>query len=276
MASFTLLNTRPVGQAEALNTLLNQAGGQGLSCPSIQIVPFDEPQFENTSFFDSAQTFSVESVLQADHWVFISVNAVNLFATHLNSIESQGLSRVVAGAGSINIHAIGQATALALQALGFNPNPASHAQYDSEGLLETEALQDLSHTKMLIFKGLGGRTALSSTFKARGAQVGGWSIYERQTAPWCPEVWQAFKAQPEPIILFSSLGGFESFKAQLLAHESPADWQWASQQPAIVFSQRILDFCRQSDWHGLLLVVPLQTDMGILQSIDLICERRAL
>lgn len=275
MASFTLFNTRPIGQAEALNTLLNDAGGQGLSCPSIQIAPFAEPRFENVSFFDSAQTFTVESVLQVEHWVFISVNAVNLFATLLNAIESQGLNKVLAGADHIQIHAIGQATALALQALGFNPNPASHAQYDSEGLLETEALQELSHSKMLIFKGLGGRTALSSTFKARGAQVGGWSIYERQTAPWCPDVWQAFKSQPEPIILFSSLGGFESFKVQLLAHESSADWQWATQQPAIVFSQRILEFCRQDGWQGMLLEVPLQTDRGILQSIDLICERRA-
>lgn len=275
MTSFTLLNTRPVGQAQSLNKLLVTQGGQGVSCPSMQIVPLEQPCYEGNHLSEGAPRFEVKQLLQVEHWVFISVNAVQAFADHLNAIESQAFNQVLLGAQSLQVHAIGRATSKALQDLGFSSQEPLQAQYDSESLLRRAEFQSLCDARVLIFKGLGGRETLASELKVRGAQVGAWSLYERQMAPWCHDIWQQFKSQPCPMLLFSSLGSFENFKHQLNATESFSDWQWAVQQPAIVFSQRIVDFCRQAGWQGMIEVVPLQSDMGILQAIDVIFEHQA-
>ncbi|BBP42374.1 uroporphyrinogen-III synthase [Thiosulfativibrio zosterae] len=278
MASFTLLNTRPARQADGLNALVASQGGLALSCPSLHIAALALPQFETSRVLSAEQaasqpSLSLESLFRVDHWVFISVNAVQHFAEAL-APEWSALQQQLSMPSAPRVHAIGEATAKALINAGLPTQQPLHAQFDSESLLASEAFQSLCDAKVLILKGLGGRETLANELKIRGAQVCAWSLYERQIAPWCAEVWQRFQTQPEPMLLFSSQGSFDAFQSQIKLHEASEAWQWALQQESVVFSERIKNHCREAGWIGAIEVVPIQSDLGILHAIDYLRERR--
>lgn len=159
--------TRPEPQAEKTQARLQALGIVGLStwCQPVMAI-------EALAALDPVQR---QSILNLDHYhvaIFVSQNAVRF---GMDTID-QYWPQLPAG---IHWFAIGQATARALAEHGLMAE-APRAAMDTEELLSSQPLQDLSEQKVIIFKGVGGRTTLADNLKQRGAKVDYCELYQRR------------------------------------------------------------------------------------------------
>ncbi len=157
-----VLVTRPKHQAGGLVNAIEQAGGEAVLFPLIDIVPLENPQ----TFDDYWKR------LPDYQWlVFISANAVN-FAASMNG------GRITLPK-TVQVAAIGKATARALQQLNIQVSLLPDEGYNSEALLSMPAWRNLSGQQVLIVRGVGGREKLAETLKQRGAEVDYLEVYRR-------------------------------------------------------------------------------------------------
>jgi|GEM_PF-429264 len=264
MPAFTLLNTRPAHQAHGLNQLVKEAGGQALSCPTMEIV-------------FKALPHNHSDLPAFDKVVFVSVNAVNAFM-------QQGFNLANNKQACTDWFAIGKATFDAAKKAGIPVNDLAYQQFDSESLLQHPDLQHLEGQKVLIVRGGQGRDLMPSTFKNRGAIVEAWSIYSRKPLPLCLKAWQDLRQVKQPLILASSVSSLDSLMQAISSDKSlneqaclPADQskllgteqnlKWLLQQPLVVFSQRIKEWALQQGWQGRISVVTTQSDQGVIDCI---------
>jgi uroporphyrinogen-III synthase len=256
MPEFTLLNTRPAEQAQALTRLVESAGGEALACPTIEIdfLPLDAV----------AQARLRDLLAACDKAVFVSANAV------------EGLIRQKPcwPERLPQWYAIGQAT-LAFGALHDLPmHTVEGVRFDSEALLERADLQQLDGQCVLLVKGEGGRDKLEQTLRARGAQVRSLVLYRRVAKPLCEQAWRQFRQSRQPIVLASSLTGLEYLLAALeeaKPHSMKNDqaWsEWLQQQPLVAFSERIASWALGRGWQGPIEVVDTHSDPGIMACIE--------
>lgn len=146
--------TRPEAQAGPFCTMLEQAGARVTRFPVIEIRGPEDP----------APLRAVLARLPAfDIAVFVSANAVQRVVTE---VLARG-----PWPGLIRVAAIGASTARALEALGVAPDIVPERRFDSEALLESEALQAVEGLRVVIFRGDGGREHLATTLRSRGAEV---------------------------------------------------------------------------------------------------------
>jgi uroporphyrinogen-III synthase len=89
---------------------------------------------------------------------------------------------------------VGQGSAQALRALGFDHILVPHERFDSEGLLALPELQAVAGWRVMIFRGDGGRALLGDTLKARGATVDYVTCYQRHTPAPTAIAWQNLAA----------------------------------------------------------------------------------
>lgn len=157
MTGTRVLVTRPASQAEALATLIEQAGGTPVRFPTLTIAPIRPP--------DPA----VAALSKADLVIFISANAAAHGYPFLD--EPGGRER--------RIIAVGRATRAALERAGcrdvYDPGPRS----SSEDLLAQPILHDVSGKHVCIVRGQGGREMLRETLASRGARVAYLECYRR-------------------------------------------------------------------------------------------------
>lgn len=247
MTAFTLLNTRPQHQAQALSDLVTSMGGSAIACPTMSIV-------------SQALPAGHSEVSSFDKFVFASVNAVNAFVDqgfHLSNNHTD-----------LNCFAIGKATLLAAKRAGLLVNAMLNEQFDSESLLAHPDLQHLKSQRILLLKGDKGRGLLTSTFEARGAFVEEWELYHCQPSQLCLEGWQRFRQAPNPLILASSAVSLENLiKAVENEHACTSDVSWLFQQRLVSYSQRIKEWAQQQGWQGEIVVVATQSDQGTLDCI---------
>lgn len=148
-----VLVTRPAHQAEALCTLIENAGGQAIRFPTLEITdPTDA----------TLLTQALAHAPQADWAIFISPNAVE---------RGLPLLRAHNPAPAMRYAAIGAGTAKALKQAGIIEVLVPATRFDSEGLLELLPEDQARGRTMLLFRGDGGRAVLAATLAARGAQV---------------------------------------------------------------------------------------------------------
>ncbi|MEM7276862.1 MAG: uroporphyrinogen-III C-methyltransferase [Pseudomonadota bacterium] len=156
-----ILVTRAKAQAQPL---VDAIGARGWTCtqfPALEIVPF------------SPGTISErwQALPNADIVVFVSANAVNVAVP---AIDLQTSS---------DIAAIGAQTSAALEALGKTVAITPVDGFDSESLLEHEALKaPLDGKDVVIVRGKGGREHLKTALTQRGAQCHYLEVYERKLA----------------------------------------------------------------------------------------------
>jgi uroporphyrinogen-III synthase len=162
-----ILVTRPAGQARPLCGLLEAAGHEAISLPTIEILkPADSYRIE-------ALTDTLEDY---DLAVFVSVNAVRMGVEFiLNQRDWPENARIAT---------VGAASADALLPYGLSVDLVPGQQYNSEALLALDELQDMSGQCVVIFRGNGGREVLRDTLVERGADVDYVEIYQRA----CPAV----------------------------------------------------------------------------------------
>ncbi len=249
---YSLLNTRPIKPGKALNSLIKQAGGQTFSCPIIQIEMLESLNFDWSSFKDF------------DKVIFISQNAVEGFVLQLK----KNLSLMRLKFKKPKIYAIGSATVISLNKAGFTVQDLSSQQFDSETLMDLPCFENLDNQKVLIVKGEGGRKFLENLLLEKGAKVYFCEVYKRRLSPFCSQSWLKFKQASLPIFLWTSAESFMGFKQKSLQFFNKNDFNWACQQPCVVFSERIKSALMVEGWQGKIIVVSTQSNQGIVEAIQ--------
>ena len=161
LAGRHIVITRPLGQANQLEALIKQAGGNAVLFPLLAITAL-----ENYSAFDA----SIAQLDQFDWAIFISSNAVQ------NSLPRLLKQNIPA---HLRFAAIGPKTAADLATFGIQNTLTPEHRFDSEALLALPEMQAMKNKKVMIFRGVGGREVLADTLKIRGATVSFAESYRR-------------------------------------------------------------------------------------------------
>ncbi len=154
LAGLNIVITRPREQAAELARRIEQFGGKPLLFPLLEIKAVHDDQLLREQ---------ISRLKQTDLAIFISPNAVRY-----------GMAAIRAAGdipASMQIAAVGQSSAKALNELGVARVIAPAERFDSEGLLALAELQDVAGKHVMILRGDGGRELLGDTLRARGAQV---------------------------------------------------------------------------------------------------------
>ena len=154
LQSMSVLVTRPASQATSLASRIRQSGGEAIMLPAIAIEPI-----------------AVTATGEYDLAIFISSNAVEHGA------------RLIDTHASLRVAAIGKSTAAALAALNITVDLFPDSDSRSETLLAHPSLDLASGSRVLIVRGVGGRTLLQESFTARGMQVDVLEVYRRVLPP---------------------------------------------------------------------------------------------
>ena len=260
MKPFTLLNTRPTHQADALNELVIQQGGDSINCPTIEIqwLAILDNEFVGCRTFDKAIFTSANSVLR---WYQTQQNL---------SAEAKKLF------SQTEFYAIGKATQEKGLELGLEINTLSQKQFDSEHFLAHEKMLAIKGQQIAIFKGVGGRSLIEETLSSRGATVKLFDVYQRQMAPFCVSAWGRFLKSSSPVLLLSSLESWQNLISGLLQENKMTLTSreeliqaafWLRISTTVVMSQRIADIMIAQGWKWPLIVVETQSNQGIVKAI---------
>lgn len=154
--------TRPAHQAAGLAQSIKSAGANVLVFPTLEIIPAKLP-LENEE--------TLNQIAQFDIIIFISPNAVE---HGLNLIQDKVLAQ------NVLLATIGQGSAKALSLkLGKQPDITPSENFNSEGLLAVDAMQNVAGKRILIIRGNGGREHLKEMLEQRGAKVDYLTAYQR-------------------------------------------------------------------------------------------------
>ena len=169
LAGRRIVITRPAGQADALQALLQADGARVEHLPMLRIDPLttDEPGLQTALGYR-------QQLGDYQHVIFISTNAVRYGLRALNLPSGQWPT-------APTVYAIGRATAQALNEAGIAAEQAA-GNMNSETLLALPGLQSVAGERILIVRGEGGRSHLADTLMARGASVDVAETYRRH----CP------------------------------------------------------------------------------------------
>jgi uroporphyrinogen-III synthase len=148
-----VLITRPAAQAQRLAHGIRAAGGEPVLIPTIEITDTDQPEVAH-KILASLEDF--------DWAIFISANAVE---------KTFSLLTHAAWPEKLAVAAIGAATAEALREAGVKNILSPQEKFDSESLLALPGLQSVKNSRMVIFRGQGGRETLKQILVGRGAKV---------------------------------------------------------------------------------------------------------
>ena len=157
LAGVGVLVTRPEHQAAELASAIERSGGTAVRFPTLQITKRDAALVQA----------DVGRQPTPDIVIFVSSNAVR-HGIHLF--------------GSARIAAIGEATAAAIVTAGRSVDIMASDGFDSEHLLASAGLANVSGKTITIVRGQGGRELLAETLRERGANVSYLCVYERQRA----------------------------------------------------------------------------------------------
>ena len=159
-----ILVTRPKQQSESLCKMIESKGGEAIRFPVMHIKP-------------PAETHALREILSRvadyDIGIFISQNAVNQVMKLLNKdIHALYILKLVA---------VGKATARSLKQAGFDEITHADSVASTETLLELPILQAdlLKGSRIIIFRGVGGRELLANILAERGATVEYAEVYQR-------------------------------------------------------------------------------------------------
>lgn len=154
LAGVGVLVTRPRHQSDALIDAIRECGGKPIRFATIEIVARDA----------ASVAAEVERLAPPEIVIFVSSNAV-----------AHGMQY----AEGAQIAVVGPATAAAVEAAGRSVDIKSGSGFDSENLLASAELFNVTGRRIRIIRGQDGRELLAETLRARGAQVDYLQVYER-------------------------------------------------------------------------------------------------
>lgn len=243
---FSVVVTRPAGQADALCKKLEQQGSKVLRFPVIEIQPAINPQ-------------NLKAILSKledyDLAIFISANAVEC-----------GLSAVQhPWPASVPIAAIGQATAKALKQKGLTTNLLAPKPYNSESLLKLPELKTMDSQRIIVFRGVGGRETLARTLRERGAKVEYAECYRRSRPQSNAQVLdQAWEQKQTLLFVVTSNQGLQNLYDMV----GSARQKNLLASLLVVMSERNLKKAKDLGFSQTPLLADTASDDGILKAIN--------
>jgi uroporphyrinogen-III synthase len=188
-----VLITRPEGQQQALQALLERAGYRVSHRSALSIEPLPLAPAVQRTLLDIDQYHAV---------FFASANAARFALEALDPLWPQW---------PVGVHwiAVGPATADVLLAAGLTVEMPA-AGFDSESVLMLSCLQQVAGHRVLILSGKGGRQHLAEVLAARDASVEKIALYQRTCHPafrW-PEI-------PVDVVMVSSVQSWECIAARV-------------------------------------------------------------
>ena len=247
MADINILVTRPRQQAENLCRMIEQQGWHAIRFPVLQIMAM------NTAIVKQ----QLNSVKQYDWLIFISANAVNFALSANNGKIDVFLNSSIA--------AVGKATEKALKAAGLSVHLIPETQFNSEGLLATPEMNNISNKSCLIIRGKGGRETLADCLRRRGAQVDYMEVYRREK----PEVYDRTVIQ---LLENGELNAMTMHSGEALKNLlAMIDSEWHKYLfliPIIVISQRLKEIAKERGFKQI-VVAKSPADAAIIEILGL-------
>jgi len=161
LAGCRVLVTRPEHQAQRLCALIARAGGRAQTLPVIEIAAPGDPD---------ALADLLARLDRFDIAIFVSGNAVDRVCAELGGRPWPP---------AVRLAAVGRGSAAALAQHGLHADILPPREFNSEGLLELEALRNVAGRRIVIFRAQDGRELLAETLRARGAEVEHIEAYRR-------------------------------------------------------------------------------------------------
>ena len=238
--------TRPEHQAGRLCELIEGQKWNAIRFPTLKIQAINNSKIKQ----------QIEEIDQHQWLIFISANAVN-FALRANDGKIDPFSK-------ISVIAIGKATEKALQSAGLPVTLVPEQHFNTEGLLATPEMLQISGQSCLIVRGQGGREILADTLKARGAVVEYMEVYSR-TIPANNEsvaIDQLLEHEKINIITLTSGDALKN----LLTMTSVEQHKKLQKVPTVVISDRIKELAEKSGFKTV-AVTKEPSDRAIIDTI---------
>jgi uroporphyrinogen-III synthase len=161
LAGIGIVVTRPAAQSDRLVRLIQDAGGEPILVPGLEIQPLDLASLEPV----------LKRLVRVDLLIFISPNAVRMSMPHI--LQRGAL------AAKTKIAAVGPETSAELRKYGMREIITPQYGFDSEALLQELFTLPLDGSHVVIVRGQGGRALLGETLQSRGAIVEYLECYRR-------------------------------------------------------------------------------------------------
>jgi len=243
-----ILNTRPAHQAAGLQTLLTTQGASLVSFPSIEIVGVETNEF---------LTRLASNISEYDMAIFVSRNAVDgAFRFLPADALPRHLQLAVIGEGSFQ--------ALEKRVTDLDQRLIRSEPYNSEGLLQAEALKQVDGKNIIIFRGQQGRTLLADELSARGGLVTQCEVYRRRV----PEYDEADFAE-RTAARFPTLAIFTSTEGMcnLLPLVDARSREKLLHTPWLLISERMRESAVKLGHNAAILIATKASDEGIAQTV---------
>lgn len=220
LAGKHILVTRPSPAGEILCQQIERYAGMATHLPTIAFAPPKYPEQMNSAIED----------LALQEWlIFISPQAVR---TAVPSLRKRWPNLPP----SVQFAAVGGGTAAALNEAGYQVAACPVAEWSSEGLLALPEMQNITGTKIALFRGEGGREMLAKSLIERGADLLHVVSYQRvlpqiEITPYL----HLFEKHTLDAIICGSYEAVKNLKLLL----GDKGWPFIQSVPLVVMSERI-------------------------------------
>ncbi|GBE08153.1 uroporphyrinogen-III synthase [bacterium BMS3Bbin11] len=246
----TLVVTRPIGQANKLIDILENAGATVVHFPVIKITAIPEQE----RLLELAKQLNMYDIA-----IFISRNAA-IYGTAL--LQQAGWPQ------NTQIAAIGNGTAQQLRTLGYSTNIVSSTTANSEGLLAEPAMHSVKGKRILIIRGNGGRGKLAETLCLRGAQIDYFECYERSrpqaNTKILSRLWDRNSLNG---IILTSAEGLKNLYQMVNKNDLPR----LNTTPLYVISSTMVELCGKLGYKLTPVLMPSAHDEDVLESVTVHC-----
>ena len=240
--------TRPKLQADGLARGIKAADGHVLLFPTLEIAPAQ---------LTLAEKEKIQHINEFDIIIFISPNAVEHGLNHIQLLTELSEQTLLA--------TIGQGSAKTLNTrLGKQPDIVPEENFSSEGLLATEAMQNVSNKRILIFRGDGGREHLKQTLQKRGALVEYINVYQRlKPATNTSDLEQYLQNNQIAAIVITSAENLKN----LLEMTPENTTSLLLQVPLLLINKRLVEIAKEAGFINKLFVATKASDDAIIESL---------
>jgi len=240
--------TRPAHQAGVLAQKVKAAGGETFLFPTLEII---------TPELSQQNKETIQRINQFDIIIFISPNAVKHGLKHIQT--NTNLSE------NILLATIGQGSAKTLKTkLGKQPDIVPTENFNSEGLLATSAMQDVTDKHILIIRGNGGREHLKQTLQQRGASVEYLNVYKRiKPATSTIDLEQYLQNNQIAAIVITSAESLKNLLELTPKNITPQ----LLQVPLLLINQRLINIAKEAGFSQKLYVATEASDNAIIESL---------
>ncbi len=247
LAGQVVVNTRPAHQQADLTAMLEAEGATVLPFPAIEI----------ELVADAAARELADRIADFDILLFVSRNAVD-GAFALLDPAALGVAQ--------RFGVIGAATRAALaERIGRRGERLIESEpYNSEALLEADALQQVGGRRIAIFRGQAGRNLLGDELARRGATVEYAEVYRRARPRVNDDAFAVLAAGASPTVVVLTSG--EGMRNLMAIVDATARTRLCA-LPWLLISERMRESARELGHNAPIIIAHSASDRGIAESL---------